>query len=333
MTRPPFEAILADASLAPSVHNVQPVRWQVADDGLNLLRDTSIKLPHADPSDKDILLSVGAVLEGVALAASRFGFGVNFHPEPKGSAGARYQRLGRVEFLTGGQLDPLAEHVAHRCSWRGAFGVPHEGDRQGVGMLTRHGGVAIASGHSIKRIAALADEASLRFMSNDDFRNELTSWMRLSRRDPRWSLDGLNAEAMQMNKAEAFGASVLLGWPFALLSKLGMASALTSEASRNEKALGFLIVHRPIGEDPIEQGRHFYRHWLDIERAGFVAQVVAALADDDQTRMQLHDMIGLPENRRILTVFVFGRLPERAKHPVRARLPMNEILLPPPNKP
>ena len=43
-------ALVAESSLAPSVHNVQPARWRIGEDEVTLLEDTRRRLPVADPA-------------------------------------------------------------------------------------------------------------------------------------------------------------------------------------------------------------------------------------------------------------------------------------------
>ena len=64
-------AALAVAVRAPSIHNTQPWRWRLDDDGLRLLADRSRQLAVADPDGHSLLVSCGAALHltGLGLAA------------------------------------------------------------------------------------------------------------------------------------------------------------------------------------------------------------------------------------------------------------------------
>ncbi|CCE12236.1 hypothetical protein BRAS3843_980031 [Bradyrhizobium sp. STM 3843] len=66
--------LVAEARLAPSVHNIQPTRWRLAADcRLVLLDDCMVRVPVADPSGHDVRISHGAALEGMSLALGRRG--------------------------------------------------------------------------------------------------------------------------------------------------------------------------------------------------------------------------------------------------------------------
>ncbi len=60
--------LLAEARLAPSVHNIQPSRWRIDGDRLLLLGDPVRAIPVADPLARDWRLSHGAHFEGLSLA-------------------------------------------------------------------------------------------------------------------------------------------------------------------------------------------------------------------------------------------------------------------------
>src|ERR1700750_2790560 len=75
LTQELLRELVAEARLAPSVHNIQPTRWRVLPDGrLALVDDKAVRAPVADPSGHDVRVSHGAALEGVGLALHRRGF-------------------------------------------------------------------------------------------------------------------------------------------------------------------------------------------------------------------------------------------------------------------
>ncbi|WP_054812639.1 Acg family FMN-binding oxidoreductase [Nocardia arizonensis] len=79
-----IEAALTLAVRAPSVYNTQPWRFRVVDRGLRLYLDPARALPAADPDQRDLLLSCGAVLHHlrVALAAQGWSAIVDRLPDP-----------------------------------------------------------------------------------------------------------------------------------------------------------------------------------------------------------------------------------------------------------
>ena len=149
--------------------------------------------------------------------------------------------------------------------------------------------------------------------------------MRLGRSHPLWSNDGLNAEAMALSRVEAVGAGLVLGPLFAWLDKLGLARTLLAEGSKVERGTAVVLFHRPTNEDPYESGRHFHRLWLAIERAGFGAAVLAALADDREAASEIVAAYDIPSENRLVSAFRIGRR-SGPGYP-RARLPLSSVLV------
>ncbi|MGH8894034.1 MAG: Acg family FMN-binding oxidoreductase [Actinomycetes bacterium] len=96
---PPIRRLVELATRAPSVHNTQPWFWGVDSDRLVLFADRSRQLMHADPDGRDLILSCGAALHHVQVAAAGAGWrpvvrrmpdayndahlaNISFHPEP-----------------------------------------------------------------------------------------------------------------------------------------------------------------------------------------------------------------------------------------------------------
>ncbi|GAB2668948.1 NAD(P)H nitroreductase [Saccharopolyspora gloriosae] len=64
---------VAFSTRAPSLHNVQPWRWEIRDHSLHLVLDRSRPLPATDPADRELVFSCGAALHHAALALTVLG--------------------------------------------------------------------------------------------------------------------------------------------------------------------------------------------------------------------------------------------------------------------
>lgn len=320
--------LAAEAALAPSVHNVQPGRWRFEKGGLLLFEDRSRRLPAGDPEGRDAAFSLGAAVEGMAIALSHAGLrledrGAGVLPPAEGAL----VPVRRFALLPAAAPDPLRDQVERRQSWRGRFLAATAEDRAAARTLHGEGVEVVAEPECLAHIARLSDDAGLAFLRDGAFRGELRAWMRLSRRHPSWSRDGLNAEAMAMSRVEAIGAGAVLGPRlFPLLDGIGLARALTSEAATVAGAAAVLVVHRPLGADELDSGRFFYRLWLRIAAAGFSAAVMASLADHEEVSAALAAKLRIPPERRIRTAFRIGRAPPGSGY-ARARLPAEALLV------
>jgi hypothetical protein len=172
----------------------------------------------------------------------------------------------------------------------------------------------------IDHVARLNDQASLKGFRDGGFRAELLAWMRLSPRHPCWSVDGLNVRAMEMSGVEALGAGLVLKpGVFELFDRLGLAGALTGEASVVKSSAAVALFHRPVAETPFETGRRWHRVWLEITRQGLTAAPMTVLADDPAAASALATRFGQPPGARLITVFRIGRVADDALPPPARR--------------
>src|SRR5262245_59670541 len=65
--------LLQWAVLAPSRHNTQPWKFEIEGDELRVYTDDSRCLPCADPDGRQLVMSCGAAMVNLRLAASHFG--------------------------------------------------------------------------------------------------------------------------------------------------------------------------------------------------------------------------------------------------------------------
>lgn len=105
-----LEDLVAEARLAPSVHNIQPTRWRRDGDALLVLADEARRLPAADPLGHDVRLSHGAAIEGLSLALGRRGLRI-VRVDVAVEEGERQDVVARLALAPGGELDPLAAAV------------------------------------------------------------------------------------------------------------------------------------------------------------------------------------------------------------------------------
>lgn len=68
-----IQFLLQYAVLAPSTHNTQPWLFKISDSSCRIYLNPSLRLPEADPKERDVYISIGCCLENLALAAKYFG--------------------------------------------------------------------------------------------------------------------------------------------------------------------------------------------------------------------------------------------------------------------
>jgi nitroreductase len=320
--------LVAEARLAPSVHNIQPTRWRLLDAGrLALVDATGVRAPVADPAGHDVLISHGAALEGMSLALNRRGFAMSGMTTIEQPLSPQFAALCTFAIKQGATPDPLADHVARRMSWRRKFDTsPDDAVSLAKLAIARDDVIWIGDRQAIADIAGWADQAEFSFVRGDDYRRELLEWMRLSPSHPHYLLDGLNRDALAMSAVEATAARFVLGSLFKPLDRLGIAASLLADNAKTASASAIVLFCRPIGEDPLTTGRQFYRSWLEIDRAGFAACPISALADHPDFNDRLRKLGRVGADLRLVNVFRIGR-PSKPQKPRHFRLPVDRLIV------
>lgn len=326
MKQDEFAALVEEANLAPSVHNTQPTRWRLDSDGSVLVfEDGSRRLPVGDASGRDATVSHGAVIEGFALACAALGWKLAMSAADQ-TPDSGLRPVARLTVSGGGSKDPLQAFVRTRRTYRGRFLEGRDSPKLHL-LAPSDDVIIIRAPQGIARLALLNDEASLRTFRDGAYRAELLSWMRLSRRHPRWSLDGLNAEAMEMSSFQAAGAGlVLTPGVFETLDLLKIARLFVAEADVVHSAQAIVLFHRPQHENPLLTGRRFYRLWLEFTREGYSASPMAVLADDLEARTAITSEFKIPPDRRLITAFRVGAAPAKNKSP-KPRLQIPSLIV------
>jgi hypothetical protein len=317
--------IITRAALAPSVHNTQPARWRITDEGLLLACDPATILTAGDPEGRDAGLSCGAALEAAVLALSAQGYSAHvtdLWPQNDTTSIPGYRLAATLRFGAAVRPDPLERLLDSRFTFRAAF-LPAIPDMWRG--WTPDDAVLLTDAVDKEWIAALNDLISLQTLRQTPVRQELLQWMRLSRRHPRYAYDGMNRAALRMSGPTAFAAGLTLGplWP--LCDRLGLTPAMTAEARNTTSAAVIAAFHRPAGESPVTTGRAYLRLCLAAAHCGFAGWPMAALADDPATRATIAARLGIGPDRRLIQMIRFG-IPSGPMRP-RARRPVTEVMI------
>jgi len=191
--------ILHYASLAPSGHNSQPwrVRIESADTWI-IEADGGRRLPCVDPDNRELLLSLGAFVENLSLAADALGR----RAEIAVIAASPHDRdVLRVVLRTGSASGKSLNLLTTRRTVKHGH-RPKEISSDDVAALSHQAGGGLfyfprASSHA----ACIRDAAveSFRIQAAcDDAQRELVRWLRLKNSDALRHRDGLTPEGMEI---------------------------------------------------------------------------------------------------------------------------------------
>ena len=171
------------ARWAPSKHNTQPWRFVVRDDQLEVWTDTSRALTGSDPDLRELVLSCGAAVHHVEVAAHALGHEMALQLLPDGDSGPLVRLSESAALEPSAHDSALLEAVPVRRTDRGPL------DRTGLApsLPFRLQSAALVHGVGLRLVASAADRAVLadlvaradRVLARTDaVDRELEQWLR-----------------------------------------------------------------------------------------------------------------------------------------------------------
>jgi hypothetical protein len=293
---------------APSAHNTQPWLLAYEHDRVELAYDPQRALPVGDPTQRDLLLSLGAFVETVLVVAADAGTPVEFEPRFDPA------RHGVGSFVASAEPHSTrftAADVERRQTSR----LPYRPERVPAEVLAdarrELDGEVELHELSTRDLVELVEEADSHLYGSPDLVAELRAWLRLSPRDPRYELDGLSYECLDLSRLEAAAVGVLLRpAPYRVARGLGLHrhfGAATAALLEHEGSALALTAAAHAPEHVLEHGRSLLRVWLALARHGLHTHPLSQILDCPTTERELARLLAAPPGGRVLSVFRAGR--------------------------
>ncbi len=294
------------AVLAPSGHNTQPWLFKIRGDRLDLFADRTRALPVVDPVDRALVISCGAALANLMVAAERFGMDAAATHLPDASE----PDLLAVVRGTGARpatSDPaLFQAITKRRTTRRAF----ESTPVPEAVLASAGAQAASCGVRLHwilepehkhRAAELIAEGDRLQCADPRFRRELASWVHSRRAAERDGMSGY-----------AFGMPDLLSPVGALIIRtfdMGKGQAAKDHAlAEGSPAIGVFTTQGDETADWIAAGQAMERALLSITAAALTSSYLNQPIEVPTLRPRLAMLLGTSEFPQIL--IRVGRGPE-----------------------
>jgi len=192
-----IKSLLSHAVLAPSSHNTQPWRFQIADGTVSMFADRTRALPANDPDDRELTISCGCALMNLRAAAAHAGLGVNCSMLPDATED---DLLAVISFSEQAAVSPNESRLFKSIEARRTYRKRFASAQLSAALLDAVCAAAadeacwlevIASDASRRKAAELVAEGDAIQWSNPDWRKELAAWMH-----PRRRGDGLTVPAI-----------------------------------------------------------------------------------------------------------------------------------------
>jgi hypothetical protein len=328
---------LAWAMLAPSPHNLQPWIADIRNPGLiELYVDLKRLLPQTDPSNRQILISCGAFLELLRMAARQDGYSVGIELMPQGDyidAGVDQRPFAHVRLERHPQVerDPLFAAVRARRTNRRPYSalVPDTKALQTLAIAAERPGISLAAATSpdqVQRIRELAIQGYRLEFTNQATWTESADLVRL----------GAAAVAAEPSGLPALGAKVWWARSFGFLNRESLRKtdgyaaqyALNNaiEAAQHTCSWIWLTTSDNSRRTQIEVGRAYMRVDLAAAMLNLAihpnSQVLQEFAEMQALFQAFHREVGIAEPARVqmLTRIGFAERPDPAPRRALARI-------------
>lgn len=281
------EAIVAAAIRAPSAENTQPWRFRWDRESLVVHLDTTRTLA----SDVDHMLgltAIGACIENVVLAATRYGLksDVEILRTNRIRSNSPENPIASIRFVEGAEQDPLAEFIDSRCTCRRMDGRKVVASSL-LAKLERSGeqfhDVAVhwVDQDRLPEFATFVGIGNRMRFEHEPFHKEFYDNLRTTGAEAAQTRDGLDVATLQLPPGVTWILSALRTWPRTQWANLFGFSRTVARQTRREVlhsgAVGFLTVAAPEAEHFIHGGRAFERIWLAAARGGLLLHPAASL--------------------------------------------------------
>jgi len=313
-------ALIGASILAPSYWNAQPWRFEVDPAELRLTLDPARTLPACDPDQRFALLSLGAALENLLVAARAWGLQPTVQYLPHGTSVRPGAPLlaARVTWSPGDQprdrllFSALAERRSNPNHYGGRT-ITMQARAQLLSQLPEDLRLHwIDDRNEIRRVARLVREATEAIAADDRAQAERVSWLRLSDRAARRRGDGVTPERI--------GLGGPLGWlaaralhPRSRFSGWG-AGSWASEAEdtvRSSGALALLTTPKRTEATTIVAGQAYERLALQVAAFGLAQQPLSAPVESAKHRAALATRFAASGEEPLLLVRLgHGKPPE-----------------------
>jgi hypothetical protein len=196
-------ALVGAAVLAPSNWNTQPWRFEVDPGSIRLLADAQRALPVSDPDRRGLMVSLGAALENLVVAARAYGLQptVRYQPADRNAAGTVVEMI----WLDGGPrrdrelFDALTERRTNRRNYDGRGLMPQVRAQLSAQVADGPRLHWLDGRDALHELGDLVHDAVRAQVSNRQIQAERHRWLRASTQDAERRGDGVPVEALGMS--------------------------------------------------------------------------------------------------------------------------------------
>lgn len=315
--------------LAPSILNVQPWRFRIADGSMDLLADRSRALPVVDPEGRELTISCGAALLNLRVAAGSFGYELHVAtiPDP-----ADPDLLARTKLLKARRPSKSDQRLRDAIPVRRTHRAPFENRRPDRDLLdqiaeaAREENAALAfidRAEDKRSVADLVAEAERIHLTDPDFRRELSDWINqrvaeghCAPDETRWGMGGPAGHSPRSSdRPDLFTQTAAdVAREFASPDSASAHQHASAEAS---PVLALLSTNGDTAADWLAAGQALQRALLTAAAEGLSASYLNPPTELIELRRKLASVFGGRGDPQVLLRFGFGGpVPPSPRRPV-----------------
>lgn len=181
LTADEIAILIRAAGAAPSMHNTQPWRFEVAGAVVDVLLDADRALPAEDPTGRLVRIGLGAATFNLRVAAAMLGHAATVVSDPDPARQDIVARLFLGSRGTGGELGALYGEVHSRHTYRGPMTDLPVDDRLRTVLheAARSEGAALVwlDAGQVQQVIGLVVEAEVLDHADEARRTEFAHWI------------------------------------------------------------------------------------------------------------------------------------------------------------
>ena len=302
--------ILYLASLAPSSHNTQPWVVRIVEPQHWIIgSDKDRRLPAVDPENRELLLSLGAFLENLVLAAGTFGFRVDISLLARTP---QYQEVIDLRLPKDRIQSYPLERIRKRRTVRSGYlneplkpedlkFITGHDDRacalmpSASGGFPRHAFFFPYDTPQARFLSAGTIEANRSQVSREAPQAELADWIRWSGKEGRRHRDGLTPESMEITGMAGLYVRTFFDRQ-SILGKSFRDKTVDTVAAQVKAGAGWLVVTSPDSalSTLITYGMVFENILLRTRERGIAFHPMTQMLEEEAWKKQAARELGLP---------------------------------------
>lgn len=277
--------ILRAGIQAPSGDNAQPWKFAVHGDQVQLFLDRSADQSFFNVQQLASIISCGAVLENMRVAASELGLAAKINLLPQGDES---ELMARVSFRAEGvQADPLRAALWQRCTNRKPYSkVNLEPDLQAkllqsVSSMEGCSLHLLTAKHDLKKLAGLVYQADRIRTEHRALHEHLMNMIRFNEQEFYARRDGFPVKNLEAGKSGEIMLKIMRPWRVMnFFNKLGigrMIAGIAYQGIIKSSAAALVTVDGVTIRDYLTGGQAMERFWLKASAHNLSLQPAAAL--------------------------------------------------------